>query len=473
MKSKLNWTPVKNMKLLLSLLSLGASLVLSACQSTESPESDPTALPIAQNVVLILADDLGYADVGYHGCKDIPTPNIDRLAQSGVYFTNGYVTASVCGPTRAGLISGRYQQSFGAQNNVGPRRINEHTPYGLPLEVPTLAERFKEMGFATACFGKWHLGGEVLFDQRLFPTNRGFDEFYGFLQGAARYEDVHNVERKYIRGTTVLDGEKDYYTEALGREALSFIDRHRDERFFLYLPFNAVHAPMQAAPKDLERMAHIEDPDRRKLAAMLVSMDDQIGKVLDSLEATGLSENTLVVFLSDNGGNPDDNFSLNLPLRGKKTQAYEGGIRIPFCMSWPGVIAPNGRRDEPISSLDIFPTVLTAVGGTVEDAWQLDGLNLRPYFDSDQSIPDRILYWKERNHRAIRQGDWKLVQHFDQPWELFNLRDDLSEQHDLATEARERVEALKSSYTEWDANNKPAFFGDDKSLPVHDERVPR
>lgn len=455
-----------------SLLSLAAlALALSGCKAINP--SDSATPPVAHNVVLILADDLGYADVGYHGGTEIPTPNIDRLAQSGVYFTNGYVTGSVCGPTRAGLISGRYQQRLGAQNNVGPRRISEHTPYGLPLDVTTLAERFKTLGFATACFGKWHLGGEILFDQRLFPTNRGFDEFYGFLEGAARYEDVHNVERKYIRGTTVLDGETDYYTEAIGREALDFIDRHQDERFFLYLPFNAVHAPMQAAPKDLERMAHIGDPDRRKLAAMLVSMDDQIGKVLDSLEAKGLSENTLVVFLSDNGGNPADNFSLNHPLRGRKTQAYEGGIRIPFCMSWPDVIAPNGKRDDPISSLDIFPTALTAAGGTVEDAWQLDGINLTPYFHSNENIAERTLYWKERNHRALRQGDWKLVQHFDQPWQLFNLSNDLSEQHDLAAKEPERVETLKRSYTAWDTKNKPAFFGDDQYLPFYSERVPR
>lgn len=442
-----------------------ACLSQIACATTDQP--------VARNVVILLADDLGYADVGYHGCKDVPTPNIDRLATQGVQFTDGYVTGSVCGPTRAGLMSGRYQQKLGAQNNIGERRIDEETPYGLPLDVTTLADRFQELGFVTGCFGKWHLGGELLFDKRLFPTNRGFNEFYGFLEGAARYEDANNVERKYIRGETVLDGEDAYYTEALGREAVSFIKRHKDERFFLYVPFNAVHAPMQATEADLQRMAHIKDPNRRTLAAMLISLDDQVGHIMQTLETEGISDDTLLVFLSDNGGKPNNNYSLNHPLRGEKNTAFEGGIRIPYCMQWPAALKAGQTRTEPISSLDLFPTTLNAVGGSINPAWQLDGINLVPALLTDGEIPTRPLYWKARGHQSIRHGDWKLINQHNTGWQLFNLSEDLAETTDLAQQHPEQATSLKANYDTWDAQNKPGSYGWDKALPFHSTRVPR
>ena len=266
------------------------------------------------NIVLILADDLGYADVGYHGCKDVSTPHIDSIARDGVYFTDGYANCPVCGPTRAALITGRYQNRFGCENNIGPARRSPETRFGLPLGEKTIAERLKALGYTSGCFGKWHLGGEVLGDESLMPLQRGFDEFYGFLEGAALYIDPTNREQKHMRGNKALKGEKEYYTDALGREAVSFIRRNKQKPFFLYLPFNSVHAPMQAMPKYLSRFKHIDNKLRRTMAAMLSAMDDNIGKVLTTLRVEGLEKNTLVIFMSDNGGKPDNNGSLNNPV---------------------------------------------------------------------------------------------------------------------------------------------------------------
>jgi arylsulfatase A-like enzyme len=428
----------------------------------------------ARNVVIILADDLGYADVGYHGCKDVPTPAIDSIAKAGVRFTNGYVTAAVCGPTRAGLLSGRYQQRIGCEQNIGPFRISPDVKPGLPLEVKTMADRFKALGFATGCYGKWHLGGERAFDKSLFPTSRGFDEFFGFLEGAASYVDHENKEKKYISGTKVLDREPDYYTRALGREALAFLDRHKDERFFLYLPFNAVHAPMQAEEKLMEEFSGIEDEGRRKLAAMLSCMDQQIGRVLEKLREHGLGENTLVVFLSDNGGKPDNNFSLNHPLRGQKGTFFEGGIRIPFCMRWPARIKAGGVVDDPVISLDLLPTVIAAAGGKVGEDWKCEGIDLLPRLTGDvEKLPVRSMFWKSGTTWAIRRGGWKLVKDGRAEPMLFHLAVDMSEKNDLSSKRAGRAEQLKKVWDEWDRENVPAYFGWNKALGNEVERAER
>ncbi len=445
-----------------------------AAETNAKGEKNEKSPPPARNVVIILADDLGYADVGYHGCKDVATPHIDSIAAAGVSFTNGYVTAAVCGPTRAGLLSGRYQQRIGCEQNIGPFRRSPDVKLGLPLEVKTMADRFKTLGFATGCFGKWHLGGERAFDTSLFPTSRGFDEFFGFLEGAASYVDHTNKEKKYLRGTAVLDGEPDYYTRALGREAVSFIDRHKDERFLLYLPFNAVHAPMQADPKDLKRVAGIADPNRRKLAAMLTSMDDEIGRVLEKLREHGLERNTLVVFFSDNGGKPGNNFSLNHPLRGQKGTFYEGGIRIPFCMRWPARLPAGMVVDDPVISLDLLPTTIAAAGGRVGEDWRCEGINLLPRLNgSVKRLPERTLFWKSGPRWAVRHGDWKLLKEGKAPPRLFNLAKDISEKHDLAAEHPKQVKQLRRLWLDWEKDNIPANYGWNKALGNEVEHVER
>jgi arylsulfatase A-like enzyme len=298
------------------------------------------------NIVVIVADDMGYADIGVHGSKDIPTPNIDALAAGGIRFTDGYVSGPYCGPTRAGLMTGRYPQRFGQEFNIG-LAMDEHRDVGLPLEERTLADHLKGAGYRTALFGKWHLGSAPPF----FPLRRGFDEFFGFLAGAHTYIAVGAPTNR------VYDGEQQatsmtYMTDTLASRAVEFIQRNRARPFFLYLAFNAVHTPLQASEKYLSRFQNIADPTRRTYAAMLSAMDDGIGRTLAALREQQLEENTLIFFFSDNGGPLGAaawNGSSNTPLRGQKAQTWEGGIRVPFIIRWKGKL-PEGKRTRVRSS---------------------------------------------------------------------------------------------------------------------------
>lgn len=425
------------------------------------------------NIVLIVADDLGFADVGYHGSEEVLTPTIDSLARGGVVFEQGYVTAAVCGPSRAALLTGRYQQRFGSEDNPAPFKRSQDVLVGLPLSEQTLAERLKLHGYATAVFGKWHLGGERG-EEALMPTQRGFDEFYGFLEGAALYLDSANSEQKYMRNLDHLEAEPRYFTDALGDEAVRFIGQHRAEPFFLYLPFSAVHAPLQATQEYLAPFRHVESEPRRKMLAMLYAMDANIRRVVESLEEHQLTEQTLIIFLSDNGGQPTDNYSYNEPLRGTKGQYYEGGIRVPFFIHWPRLL-PTGRSyDEPVSALDVVPTVLSAVGASAGDEGSMDGVDLLPHILGEaERAPHKLLYWKLVNKRAVRDAEWKLVQHGDKI-ELFHLAVDPFEEENLYTAHPEVVARLEEAYRMWDASNMPALYGyDQNEFPILDERTRR
>jgi arylsulfatase A-like enzyme len=399
------------------------------------------------NIVLILADDLGYAELGVQGCGDIPTPNIDSIAQNGTRFTSGYVSCPICAPTRAGLMTGRYQQRFGFETNPGPEAYAD-PKFGLPREQTTLAERLKGLGYATGMFGKWHLG----YRPELQPTQRGFDEFLGFLSGANDYLAGGRRSDRILRGTEIVD-EPEYLTDAFAREAVSFIDRHAQEPFLLYLPFNAVHAPLQASDPYLQRFPDIADPNRRTYAAMTAALDDAVGRVLSKLRERGLEEDTLIFFLSDNGGPTSQTTSSNLPLRGYKGQTYDGGIRIPFMAQWKGHLPAGKVSDHPVIALDIHPTVIAAVGESADPAWRLDGVNLLPYLSGEATgTPHEVLYWRFHQQRAIRQGEWKLVRgNQSATWELYNLADDIGEQHDLAAREPERVRELTTAWDAWNA----------------------
>jgi arylsulfatase A-like enzyme len=409
------------------------------------------------NVVILLADDLGYADVGFHGCKDVPTPHIDSLARNGGRFTGGYVSGPYCSPTRAGLLTGRYQNRFGHEFNPGPK---SGAAAGLPLSETTLADRLKAAGYATGLVGKWHLGNAAKFH----PQKRGFDEFFGFLGGAHSYFADRGKGGGVFRGTERVN-EKEYLTDAFAREAVAFIDRHRKEPFFLYLAFNAVHTPMQATDERLRRFASIEGGPRRTYAAMLSAMDEAVGRVLAKLREAGLEEETLVFFFSDNGGPTMKattiNASRNTPLRGSKRQTLEGGIRVPFVAQWKGRLPAGKVYDSPVIQLDVLPTALAAAGVEAKPGWKLDGVNLLPYLEGKaKGQPHETLYWRFGRQMAVRRGEWKLVKYDATPAKLYHLGKDIGEANDLSEKEPERVKELCSAWEAWDATLAKPLWGD-------------
>jgi len=412
------------------------------------------------NVLVILADDLGYADIGANGCKDVATPNIDSLAKNGVRFTSGYVSGPYCSPTRAALLTGRYQQRFGHEFNPGPAQ-NADAEFGLPLTETTMADRLKAHGYATALVGKWHLG----YDAKFHPQRRGFDEFFGFLGGAHSYLRNNNPSDPIVRGTEPV---KDitYTTDMFGDEAVAFVERNKARQWFLYLAFNADHGPMEASEKYLARVANVPDSLRRTFAAMHTALDDNIGKVLATLKKHGMEENTLIFFFSDNGGPTRVNSSRNDPLRGFKAQTWEGGVRVPFLAQWKGRLPADKTYAQPIMQIDALPTALAAAGVQVKSDWKLDGVNLLPYLTGkNPGAPHEALYWRFGEQMAIRRGDWKLVKAPGAGAEfaerrsratvegahLYNLAADIGEQNNLAAKEPEKVKQLAAAWEKWNA----------------------
>jgi arylsulfatase A-like enzyme len=399
------------------------------------------------NIVVILADDLGYADLGCQGCQDVPTPHIDSLAAGGVRCTDGYATHPVCSPSRAGLMSGMYQHRFGFEYNSGPERFAAPN-FGLPRNIPTLAERLKEVGYVTGMVGKWHIG----FRDGVRPHERGFDFYYGFLSGARNYfSDARDNNPLYRNGERVED-ETQYLTDAFARESVAFITRHKSQPFFLYLAFTAVHTPMEATKDYLDRFPGIRDSNRRALAGMLSAMDDAVGRVLDTLRDIGVEENTLIFFYSDNGGVPTKNASRNDPLRGMKGSVFEGGIRIPFMVQWKTTLPAGTTYDKPVMGFDVCATALAAAGATETQDRPLDGVNLIPFLTgSKKGRPHDQLFWRSGRQHAARVGDWKLVVPPGYAPMLFFLKDDIGEQHDLAAEQPDKLKELQTAYTAWGA----------------------
>ena len=415
---------------------------------------------VKPNILLIVGDDMGYADVGFHGGREIPTPNLDALAASGVRFPSGYVSGPYCSPTRAGLLTGRYQTRFGHEFNPGGG------DQGMPLTEKTIADRLKTAGYVTALVGKWHLGAGAEFH----PLQRGFDEFYGFLGGAHSYFQSAGIHR----GTNPVT-ELDYTTDAFGREAVDFIERHKGQPWFLYLAFNAVHTPMHATDERLAKFAHVKDEKRRTYNAMMLAMDEAIGRVRQRLAETGLETNTLVCFIADNGGpvmpGTTMNAARNEPLRGGKRTTLEGGVRVPFLVSWPGKLKP-GVYAQPVIQLDFTATALASAGVEVGPEAKLEGVNLMPYLKGEQTgSPHDALYWRFGQQMAIRAGDFKLVRYDsnadtltgvrNQPVsaaKLYNLATDPGETKDLAAAMPEKVKALQSKWDAWNAENiKPGW----------------
>lgn len=418
--------------------------------------TEPPGLP---NVLLIIGDDMGYADVGFHGCTDIPTPHLDALAGGGVKFTNAYASAPVCSPSRAALLTGRYQQRFGFESLP---RGNQ----GLPTDQITLADRLKAAGYATGLIGKWHLGSQPV----MRPMRRGFDEFFGFLDGGHSYFDPEGI----LRGDEPVT-EMDYTTDAFGREALAFIERHSGRPWFLCLSFNAVHDPMHATPDRLEKFAHISDQRRRTYAAMMIAMDEAIGAVRGKLADTGQASRTLVIFINDNGGptlpGTTINGSRNDPWRGSKRTLLEGGIRVPCLLAWPGTIKP-AVYDQPVIMMDLTATALAAAGLALRSEWKLDGVDLAPFLDGARGgTPHEALYWRFGEQMAIRAGPYKLVRYDSnadtrlggrtQPvteMKLYHLGRDPGETNDLAAIEPERFAELRARWEAWNATLMPPLW---------------
>jgi arylsulfatase A-like enzyme len=421
--------------------------------ATVTPTAPPTDRP---NVLIIVADDLGWGELGCQGNRQIPTPHIDALARGGVRFTNGYVSGPYCSPTRAGLLTGRYQQRFGHEFNPGPANASPAT-FGLSLAEKTLAERLKAVNYATGMFGKWHLGYRPEFS----PPKRGFDTFYGFLAGAHPYLNAGAAGvNPILRGSEPV-GSVSYTTDDFAREAAAFIRQHREKPWFAYLPFNAVHAPLQATEKYLNRFKDIPEGKRRTFAAMLSALDDGVGAVMAAVRESGVDDRTLVVFVSDNGGPTAQTTSSNGQLRGFKAQTWEGGIRVPFAIRWPGHIPAGKTYDRPVIQLDVVPTVLAAACVAAGDGPALDGVDLLPFLRDESTLdPHAALFWRFGRQRAVRAGDWKLTDPGDGAGaRLFNLADDLGEQHDLAAKAPDKLKELEAAYAKWDGGNVAPKWG--------------
>jgi arylsulfatase A-like enzyme len=492
-----------------STAALGLSLAPRA-SAADAPARKP-------NVLLIITDDLGYQDLGFQGSPDIPTPHLDELVKHGVKFTNAYVTAPICGASRAGLLSGTYQQRDSYETNPGPTQ-------GLNVKEATIANAFHDAGYATAAVGKWSVGQLPQFR----PQQRGFDEFFGFLgmmhpyvpgpvdpsvrmvggeaprpgfgpdngpgnrgqRGAATRPGLAGGPGgeggggggrggfggggggggggiigadagHFVRGNEDVT-EDGYATEAFAREAISFVDRHKDSPFFLYLAFNASHSPLQPTQKYLDRFPTLTG--KHKLyAATTSAMDDAVGNVLDELKKNGQEDNTLIAFINDNGGPPNDITANNAPLSGTKGSLWEGGIRVASFLHWPGHFPEGVVINQPIISLDYFPTLLAAAGLPTPAGKVFEGTSLLPLLAGtpDPNFPNRTLYWRFGTLWAIREGQWKLEipqRNVTTPL-LFDLASDLPENNNVAAQHPDIVKHLTDEWNAWNEKNLPAPAG--------------
>ncbi len=491
MKRKLD---AKNVPRRLACLAVGSMLAIGAgCGSAEEATAPSHAQP---NIILIVADDLGYGDIGANGSKTIATPHIDELAARGVRFTDGYVSGAVCSPTRAGLVSGRYQNRFGYEYN--PTANYDRGPdaeLGLPLDQRTLGNLMQDAGYATGLVGKWHLGALEKYN----PLNRGFDEFYGILGGGTNYIDCAREgaqcwpqplsgDRSSPSGAReIMDGfeiEKveDYLTDVFAAKAVDFIDRHSAENaekpFFLMLTPNAPHTPIQATDEYVDRFPHIEGEGARSFAAMVSAVDDMVGDVTATLRQHGIEDNTLVAFISDNGciNYASAPICTNAPLSGNKRYHLEGGVRVPFLMKWPAGLPAGEVFEQPAIHLDFYATFGAAAGLDASNIDSPDSVNLLPHLRGENTEPPHeFLFWRSAPNMSVRWGKWKmwkvdksnldesalggarLLPEVDYPavspngqmTVLYDLSVDIGEQQNLADEHPEIVERLEAELEAW------------------------
>jgi arylsulfatase A-like enzyme len=430
------------------LVVLAAALLVMPSNAADTPP----------NIVVLFADDAGYADFGFQKHADPAlaalTPNLTKLAKEGVVFSQAYVTGAVCSPSRAGAMTGRYQQRFGHETNLPPNYMKG----GLPLTEKFIGDRLKPLGYTTGLIGKWHLGYPAEYN----PRKRGYDHFFGLLQGSRSYFPLKKIQPHtsfFDDGEATPEG--GYTTDRIGDGACRFIESNKDKPFFLFVSFTAPHGPLQAKPEVLEKLKHIPEGKRRKYAGLVGTLDENCGKILTKLDQLGLSNKTLVVFSNDNGGQTLIG-AINTPLRGHKGEVLEGGIRVPMAMRFPGKIQPGGTVDAPVITLDWFPTFIELAGGKVDPEWKLDGRSLLPLVTGKpEDFPIRPLFWRVKGSKgpaAIREGDWKLLFEKRGEPQLYKLSDDLGETKNLAASEPGKLKDLSGKLAAWEATLKEPLW---------------
>lgn len=410
------------------------------------------------NIIFILSDDAGYADFGFQGSKQFETPNLDKLAENGMILRQMYTTDAVSGPSRAGLMTGRYQQRFGIEENNVTGYMTKNGKYsdtdmGVPTDERFIADYLSEAGYTCAAFGKWHLG----YANEYHPLRRGFDHFVGFRSGGRNYYEYSseqletgNFDENRMEHSYGHFKEPDYYvTDMLADEACDFIEDNSENPFFVYLAFNAVHSPLQVDPEAMKRYPNLEG-NRQKLAAMTWSLDQACGRVIDKLEELGLDENTIIVFSNDNGG-PNGTNTSNYPLSGMKATFLEGGIRVPAIVSYPGVIKAGSEYNYPTSFMDMLPTFANLAGCNPIEEGKTDGVDILPYLTGEkENRPHQTLFWKAENRGVVRDGDWKFMRFPDRPAELYDLSKDVGEHNNLADKHPDLVKKYYIMLFDWE-----------------------
>ncbi len=483
------------MKLRLAFLLLVT--VLFTCKNNETSSSEVQIAPTVNerpNILVILCDDLGYADVGFNGSPDIITPQLDLLANESVVCTSAYVAHSFCGPSRAALLTGRYPHNIGTPFNL-PHNSSEDDAdnMGVPVDQTYVSKALQKAGYHTGIVGKWHLGSAPKFH----PNKRGFDDFYGFLGGGhdyfpekyrTAYEEQRKAGNEHIRdyifplehnGNQVRETE--YLTDAFSREAARFVQdaKVKNKPFFLYLSYNAPHVPLQAKTEDMGEFEDIKDMDRKTYAAMVYAVDRGVGEVIKTLKETEQYENTVIVFLSDNGGNTDHGAN-NYPLKGRKGDAWEGGYRVPMFVHWPTKINSGQRYDHPISALDLYPTFIKLAKAKTPKNNKLDGKDIMDnLLDGTDAYQDQMIFTLRHRHGhndvGARMGDWKITRVANEPWRLHNIVDDIGEKKNLSGKYPDRLEKLVSETQKWTQSFvSPLWFYSAKDQELwNDGRMPQ
>ena len=442
------------------------------------------AVAARPNIIIIMCDDLGYADVGFNGAKDIKTPELDSLARNGTIFSAAYVAHPFCGPSRMGLMTGRYPHAFGGPFNLPNtnRRLESFDKKGVPVGETLISTVLQKAGYFTGAIGKWHMGAAPQFH----PNKRGFDEFYGFLGGGHNYFPEQyrpSYERQLKAGNAHINDyitplehngenvrETEYITDALSREAVRFVKEAaaKEQPFFLYLAFNAPHSPLEAKEEDQAKFSEIEDVDRRTYSAMVFAVDRGVGQLVEALRATRQFDNSLIIFLSDNGGKESLGAD-NGPLRGGKGSTFEGGYRVPMFFHWPEKVQEQGRFEYPVTTLDFYPTLARLAGATFPVGKQLDGKDIWDDFMTGRSPRKGESIFTLRHREGYsdvgaRRDQWKICRTYGTKWKLYNIVEDIGEQRDLSLRHPDRLREMVSVVKKWSHTHTPPEWFD--SLPV-------